>query len=1370
MKQKLILLSYLICTICASAGSVLLNEYNAVADGNLLDDGSGSDSFFGTVAGNGGDWIELVVVGDGTSSSTVDMRGWTIELFDGDGGASQVVLSQDSYWSNVSAGTILTFIENDSSSGGSDTEFERINRLNSEGWAWTNVYLGDPALIDAANSNLNIHVSNSDTDVTVKDSSDNVIFGPAGESISEEGVNSEEVFALQANPSPSIAPTDGAYNDISNSSFGGPNIMEDGSSVQSFLPFRTPGSAPTFTIPIADAELVAGNEFVVSTAAADDNGGNLTFTLKEAPEWLSLDDHGDGTAEISGIPSDMDAGIYSVELLVEDDPSDGSDSMTFQVRVFPSSSPVILNEYDGGGEWVELVVVGDGTPGAMVDLRGWIVRISEEEESGIIEFSEDDVWSSVQAGTILLFSEENAASGGFDTDLNAADYLADSGWGSIHVWIGDEIYLNAATTADSLPVSNDDCQIAVEDDQGNTVFGPAGEGIASEGGVNDEERFQLRIDPAPSVSPIGGNYGDSDSSTPGEPNEVAGGSVQNFEAFATGSDPNSPPYFTTEPTELADYTVDIPNEYFRIVETDDPNPSDSLTLTLIEGPDWLELDDYGDGTADLFGSPSEADAGASTVTVEVSDGSFTAIQTFVLFAFNETSPVIVNEFNAVEEDTLLDSGESEDSFWGAVEGNGGDWLELVVVGDGTAESTVDMRGWIIEIAEGSETPEKIVLSQNVYWQSVRAGTILTFGDRGFDEGGLDSGVYRVSRFTDEGWGWTHVLVSDSIFVDPEGSNFGSGFSVGSSDTRITLKDPSGSVRFGPDGEEFLAAGGAGSDEVYKLEQDPLPTNASPLLANYTDGSSSTFGAPNVWDSGSNEQDFSHYQSATTPNAEPYFTFISPQFARRGDGFEAGISASDFDGISGLTLTLVDGPSWLSLSDQGEGVGNLVGIPPESASLGIQSITVSVSDGQAIVEKDFSIFVMTSSSPVLVNEYNAVDSDNFLNGGVLAQDDDGGVSSDPVFGRVEGNGGDWIELVVVGDGGPGSVDLRGWTIALADNASSPFVAEEKIVLSQDSFWSAVPSGSILTFTEKRASEGGFDTNLDAFDQSDAEGWRWSNIWIGDGSLIQFSDELTNGYSRDSETGEVSGVSFSANDSWIVLYNSDGEPVFGPVGEGIAPESGVGGTEVFELEGDPTPFTSPLVQAEDAPQIVQGYDDGSTSSFGRPNRWDGDSVIQDFTPFIPGSSGPDPLSVYLSGFGLSGNDLLPNSDSDGDGAVQIEEFAFGTDPTSGGSSPQLLESAEMEEEAFFLRLTFLRRTGGSVEGDSYWADGIAYTVLGSLDLNSWNERVKVTTNPVDLPEPPANYEWSTYQLSEPISVDSISSAGFLRVLVGAEPDSL
>lgn len=67
----------------------------------------------------------------------------------------------------------------------------------------------------------------------------------------------------------------------------------------------------------------------------------------------------------------------------------------------------------------------------------------------------------------------------------------------------------------------------------------------------------------------------------------------------------------------------------------------------------------------------------------------------------------------------------------------------------------------------------------------------------------------------------------------------------------------------------------------------------------------------------------------------------------------------------------------------------------------------------------SAFATARAADVILNEYNGVSDTQFLANG----------SSDPFWGTVLGNGGDWFELVVITD----HLDMRGWTLTLNDSS-------------------------------------------------------------------------------------------------------------------------------------------------------------------------------------------------------------------------------------------------------------------------------------------------------------------------------------------------
>ena len=60
---------------------------------------------------------------------------------------------------------------------------------------------------------------------------------------------------------------------------------------------------------------------------------------------------------------------------------------------------------------------------------------------------------------------------------------------------------------------------------------------------------------------------------------------------------------------------------------------------------------------------------------------------------------------------------------------------------------------------------------------------------------------------------------------------------------------------------------------------------------------------------------------------------------------------------------------------------------------------------------------TLAAPLIVNEFNAVGGSQYLDGGTATMDGAGNTENlpeDTYFGRIQGNGGDWIELAVIGD--------------------------------------------------------------------------------------------------------------------------------------------------------------------------------------------------------------------------------------------------------------------------------------------------------------------------------------------------------------------
>lgn len=305
-------------------------------------------------------------------------------------------------------------------------------------------------------------------------------------------------------------------------------------------------------------------------------------------------------------------------------------------------------------------------------------------------------------------------------------------------------------------------------------------------------------------------------------------------------------------------------------------------------------------------------------------------------------PIIINEYNAVSNGDYLDkdsySGtvaatrpEKEDKYFaslaelamiegspegiaagtrdGRIEGNGGNWIELVVTVD-----HADVRGWQLEWSEEYDTDKSlsgpggrrsglITFSQDDLWSDLRAGTIITVSERQYiqvdtdfsdDPDDTEADVndrlrtdnvpeedvdYVIDLSTDtsfnpnaDDW-WIHVstkherdlaepLITTEVFNPDDylGDEPESGeFSVTNDAWEVSILDAASAVQLGPIGEEVISndlwgGGGLNSNEVARLQVDPT-SDPSGLTFAYEDGETSTFGQPNIWSDLTLEQDF-----------------------------------------------------------------------------------------------------------------------------------------------------------------------------------------------------------------------------------------------------------------------------------------------------------------------------------------------------------------------------------------------------------------------------------------------------------------------------------------------------------------------------------
>lgn len=209
--------------------------------------------------------------------------------------------------------------------------------------------------------------------------------------------------------------------------------------------------------------------------------------------------------------------------------------------------------------------------------------------------------------------------------------------------------------------------------------------------------------------------------------------------------------------------------------------------------------------------------------------------------------LILNEFNATGDIFFLRNGGS-DPFLGTVQGNGGNWVEIVVVTD-----HLDIRGWELEWRNADPDSGSVIFQNHSIWSDLRSGTIITVREDDLSPPGFGVLLSDLSYDPANGDWWIHANVDDVVVVQQFG------FKVDDDNWQMRILDDSLTIIQNWVGESTPLWGGGGGvagDEVGKLEQDPSAAAAmSPPVPMYNDGTSSTFGSENVWQAGALMQDF-----------------------------------------------------------------------------------------------------------------------------------------------------------------------------------------------------------------------------------------------------------------------------------------------------------------------------------------------------------------------------------------------------------------------------------------------------------------------------------------------------------------------------------
>ena len=218
---------------------------------------------------------------------------------------------------------------------------------------------------------------------------------------------------------------------------------------------------------------------------------------------------------------------------------------------------------------------------------------------------------------------------------------------------------------------------------------------------------------------------------------------------------------------------------------------------------------------------------------------------------------------------------------------------------------------------------------------------------------------------------------------------------------------------------------------------------------------------------------------------------------------------------------------------------------------------------------------------------------------------------------------------------------------------------------------------------------------------------------------------------------------------------------------------GGTVRVRLEGY-TPVLGDVFDLADASSITGATAfDFSGAALGAGLTWDTAQFATDGTVRVIAGSA-DPFNAWASALGVTGG---KGGDDDGDGVINLLEFATNSDPKSGGSVARAYGNVNTIGGQQALTITVATRKGATFAASgnrqNAMRDNVVYSVEAANDVTAWGEVGVTELNAADsaavqgtltLPALGADWEWHSFR-TEGATVGDISD--IVRLKVSAQP---
>ncbi|MEQ9168238.1 MAG: putative Ig domain-containing protein, partial [Fulvivirga sp.] len=473
--------------------------------------------------------------------------------------------------------------------------------------------------------------------VNVNEDADNVYFNLYNAFSDLEDADSELIYSIQGNTNPTLFSAvvisgSSLIIDFAANQFGSATITvratDQGGlfvNTSSTITVAAVQDDPEFTSSaITGAVQDQIYSYNVTTSDADP-GDVLTITsLIALPAWLNLLDNGDGTAVLTGTPTNSDAGqTFGIALSVSDDKGN-DENQFFNILVsnsndapFFTSTPITTATQDI--EYTYFINSDDDDSGDVLSLSAptlpdWLSLVDNGDGSGSIIGTPDNTDTGTNAVLLRVIDNSGATEDqSFNINVGNANDAPFFTSTPIVNATEDALYTyNISVDDDDI---GDELEITVLSKPSWLTLTDNGNGTATLTGT-----------------PLNQNVGSS--SVVLNVRDQDGASVnQNFSITVTNT--NDAPQFTSTPVTVAIQDA----VYTYNVQATDPDVGDVLMLTATQKPSWLTFTNNGSGTATLTGTPTNADLGSNPVTLRVVDNSGAAInQVFTINVDNQNDP------------------------------------------------------------------------------------------------------------------------------------------------------------------------------------------------------------------------------------------------------------------------------------------------------------------------------------------------------------------------------------------------------------------------------------------------------------------------------------------------------------------------------------------------------------------------------------------------------------------------------------------------------------------------------------------------------------------------------------------------------------